>query len=320
MSASPKLKSPSPQGRSHTRVTAAPRPKGPVPLPSGSTKSTSTSPSSPSSSSAPRAKAPTIVSWPPPPSPGSKSPPAGTKDLKLPALRNRLPTLDLIDDDIIDDGKVVAAPPAPKSAMPPPAPRPSTMPPPAPRPSTVPPASTVKVTATTTDGTIDASTKARDPIEVLDETIGELEYLGTPAQAAGICAAALAKVLGARAVVVHQHDPKARQLRAIAVDHVQRRPVVGSTLRVDDDLLASIVVGTGKPTALTFDGTLPRVAPQRLRTIGALRSVVATPAMWAGSCIAMIEVIDAADPSGKTLAEACNFVATNLAVFLGTQK
>lgn len=320
MSASLKQKAPSPIGRPQARPTAVPRPQ-----------------------------APTIVSWPPPPSPGSKVPARAAKRIEAAApVREKLSTLDLAEDDILDEAVAEPSPPL-RSTIPPPR---STMPPP-PRLSSVPPVSTITVKkdvpsvtasvaprASVAPGVAPSASvapsarpsaaptappppasRARDPIDVLDETIGELEYFGTAAQAATICATALAKTLGARAVVIHQHDDKARQLRSIAVDGPKSRPLLGSATRVDDDLLASIVVATGKPTALSFDGTLPRIAPQRLRTAGAARSVVATPAMWAGSCVAVIEVIDATEaPGSKLLAEACNLVATNLAVFLGTKK
>ena len=237
--------------------------------------SPSSAPPPPASTKAPVAKAKAPV-------PATKAAPiAKAAPTKLAPPRNRLPTLDLGDDDIVED-------------VPPPPPRTSTMPPPVPR--------------------------AARPIDAVREAVGELEFFATPWQAAGVCAAALAKALRAGAVLVHLYDAKRRELRTIAVEVARPHDLLGSTAAADDDLVASAVTVNKKPMTLRFDGGLPRSAPARLRTVDAKRSLVAVPAIASGACVAVIEVVDATDPNAKALQEACAFVAERLAKFLASRR
>lgn len=218
MIASPRPRKPSPVTRSHTRLTAAPRPK-----------------------------ARTLISWPAPPSPGSAVPPP---------VRERLATLDLADDDILE---------------------------------------------------------ARDALDGLREAVGDLELLGGAWQAAAFCASALARTLGASAVLVHLHDRGRGELRTIAVETKTINNLLGEVSTVDDDVVALSVTANRKPMVLRFDGKLPRMVPARLRKLGASRSLHAAPVLGKDRCLAVIEIVDASGPLAARTAEASAYAAERLA-------
>ncbi len=84
----------------------------------------------------------------------------------------------------------------------------------------------------------------------------------------------------------------------------------------EDDLIASAVICNQAPVTMKFDGELPRLAPRRLALAGAPRTLVAVPALAWGRCVAMIEVIDAADDVAARVADSAAYVAERLAEFL----
>lgn len=192
--------------------------------------------------------------------------------------------------------------PAPPSVAPP-APVAPVVPPPAPVPA---------------PGIVDAHRPSSlvDPTDVLFDTIYDMQFAETSWQAARVCAQALATALRAKAVVVHEHDLVRRELRTIAAHGSGDMDVLGSSAASDDDLVASAVLCNGKPLTMRFDGELPRLAPERLTTIGAQRSLVAVPALSWGRCIAMIEVIDADERLVARVPDATSYVAEHLAAFL----
>ena len=152
----------------------------------------------------------------------------------------------------------------------------------------------------------------RDPLERLREAVGELEYLATPWQAAGVCAAALMRVLGARAVIVHTYDRKACELRAIAVESLAPTELLGAITDVSDDADLVRVVATGKASSVRFDGPTPRAVPDRLSAVAPKHGAVSAPAMAPEGCVALIEVVD----GGGRVADACAYAAGQLARFL----
>jgi len=66
---------------------------------------------------------------------------------------------------------------------------------------------------------------------------------------------------------------------------------------VEDDFLASTVICNGKPLTMPIDGELPRLAPDRLRAMGAAKSVMAAPVTVGTEVRAMIELVDASGAS-----------------------
>jgi hypothetical protein len=152
----------------------------------------------------------------------------------------------------------------------------------------------------------------RDPIATLLEDIGDLELFGSAWQAAGICAAALVKALGAEAVLVHAVDAQAAELRIIGVHGAKTRNLLGECATVEDDFVGSTVASNGRPMTMRFDGELPRVAPPRLGLVEAKRSLVAVPVMASSGCVAVIEVVDADESLASKVAVACGHVAERM--------
>jgi hypothetical protein len=155
-----------------------------------------------------------------------------------------------------------------------------------------------------------------DPTDVLFDVLSDLGFADTLKSAATMCADALARALGARAVIIHMHDHAHSELRAIAAFGPRTTALVGSTEPSDDDFIASAVICNGAPVSMTFDGELPRLAPRRLRVIGVNRSVVAVPAMVWKRCAAVIEVIDADVRHAHRAADSASYVAQRLSEYL----
>jgi hypothetical protein len=256
----------------------------------------------------------------PRPSPSSppRAPLAGAVPLLpvsvvAPLIRERLETLDLEDDDIVESAP---QPVRRSSAPPPPLPlRRSSAPPPPPASVPAPPVSTVRATsiATPLPG---PRPSAPDPTDVLFDGLYELNFVQTLEDAATLCAASLGAALGARVVVVHAHDLTRRELRAVAAHGAEQCGVVGSTEPSDDDLVAAGAICNEAPITMRFDGELPRVAPRRLSAVGAPRTVLAVPAMAWGRCLGVIEVIDADERFAARAADAAMYVAERFAEFL----
>jgi hypothetical protein len=162
----------------------------------------------------------------------------------------------------------------------------------------------------------DASSSPHDPADVIFDGLYEIEFADTSWQAAGVCAATLARALGARAVIIHAHDLVRRELRAIGVHGPHASAVLGTTEASDDDLVASAAICNEKPLTMRFDGELPRLAPVRLETIGAARSLVAVPVLAWGRCVALIEIVDADELYEARAQDAAAYVAERLAEFL----
>jgi hypothetical protein len=226
-----------------------------------------------------------------------------------PVIRDRPPSLELelADDDIVEAAPV---PLTRRSSPPPPPPssRRSSAPPPPP-----PSQRETPVVAVPSRGSVP------DPTEVLFEGIYELDFVETSWQAADVCAVALAKALGARAVVVHAHDLARREIRAIGAFGPRSHEVLGSFEPSEDDFVASAAICNGKPVTMKFDGELPRLAPRRLSTVGAARSLVAVPVLAWGRCVALIEVVDADEMFAARVLDAVAYAAEHLAEFLSAR-
>ncbi len=128
-------------------------------------------------------------------------------------------------------------------------------------------------------------------------------------EAAEVCASTLGKALRARSIILHTHDLRTRELRAIAAHGEGDFDIVGLAELSDDDLVASAVICNQRAMTMRFDGELPRLAPKRLRLVGPLRTLVAVPAMSWGRCLAMIEVIDADERFAPRVVDAASYVA-----------
>jgi hypothetical protein len=165
--------------------------------------------------------------------------------------------------------------------------------------------------------------RALQAIDRLREDIGDLELLGTTWQAAGVCAAALAKAVSARAVFVHSHDIARSEIRVIGAHGPGAQDFLGSAADVDDDFVAATLIANGRPLTLTFDGSLPRLAPERLRQVGAERALVAIPVMSPGgasaSCLAILEVVDGDEASASATSELVMLVARQIGALLSAE-
>lgn len=269
---------------------------------------------------------------PPPPS-GIRSIPPSSPALRIPkayesappVIRDRLPTLELADDDLLESEPVAVRP---RSTPPPPPPLRSTVVPKGhavvvPKIAALPlpdfdalPLPAASWEAPAAERIAPRLESVLDPTEVLFEGMYELENVDSSWQAASVCAAVLARALGARAVLVHSHDLVRRELRAIGVHGERTADLLGASELSDDDLVASAVICNEKPVTMRFDGELPRLAPRRLAILGAPRTLVAVPAMAWGRCVAIIEIIDADDRFAGRVADAALYVAERLAAYL----
>ena len=164
--------------------------------------------------------------------------------------------------------------------------------------------------------------KVRDPLDVVREAIGELDFLDSAQGAASICCSALALGLGAKAVVIHSHDSSGKEIRVVAAHGPMSDELVGKAALVEDDVIASTVVVSSAPMTLIIDPDigLPRKAPERLKAIGAKRTVVAVPAMLKKRVVAIVEIIDARESAATAVEPAAEYAALQLSRFLERRK
>jgi hypothetical protein len=155
-----------------------------------------------------------------------------------------------------------------------------------------------------------------DPTDMIFDGIYGLSFARSAGEAAEMCAETLARALGARAVLIHTHDLMNRELRAIGAHGAGDFDIIGSASPSDDDLVASAVICNQRSVTMTFDGELPMLAPRRLHAVGAPRTIVATPAISWGRCLAIIEVIDADERYAGRVADSAAYVADHFAQFL----
>ena len=162
----------------------------------------------------------------------------------------------------------------------------------------------------------------RDPLEVVREAIGELDFLDSASAAAKICCSALALGLGARAVVIHAHDSGAREIRVVAAHGPMSEELVGKAALVEDDVVASTIIVGSAAMTLAIDPSvgLPRHAPERLKAIGASRMVFAMPAFVKNRVVAILEVVDPKEAAGHAVETATEYAAVQLARFVERRK
>jgi hypothetical protein len=146
----------------------------------------------------------------------------------------------------------------------------------------------------------------------LRRSLERLDQQATPWQVAGTCAVAMATVLDAPAVVIHQHDARTGELRVIGIHAPNGGDLLGSTASIDDDFVATTVLVNEKPLMLRFEGAPPRFLGERHRRIGASRSLGAVPFMIADECMAILEVLDVAEARRPAIVAACKLVAEPL--------
>lgn len=155
-----------------------------------------------------------------------------------------------------------------------------------------------------------------DPMDALFDGVYEMNFVDTAVEAADVCAGALAAALRARAVLIHVHDAVRREVKTVGVVGGSYSELFGVTAAIEDDLVASAVLGNEGPVTMRFDGELPRSAPARLRLVGARRTLVAVPAMAWGRCVAIIEVVDADERISHRVADSVSYVAARFAEFI----
>jgi hypothetical protein len=129
---------------------------------------------------------------------------------------------------------------------------------------------------------------------------------------AEIAAASLAATLDARAVVIHTHDPKTKELRVVGAWGENASGLLGETGSSDDDFVASTVITNREPLTMPLTAGLPRVAPRRLGVLGAARSLVAVPILSGGRCVGVIELIDVEAVLFARVVKACAAVGESV--------
>ncbi len=249
-----------------------------------------------------------------------------------PVIRDRAPSSHELADDDLDLVEEPVSLVRSRSTPPPPPPARASSAPPAepvavapPPPVAIAPPPPVAVASPADDEprstiqTRQPRPSAHDPLDVLFDGLYEIEFVDNAWQAADVCAATLARALGAKAVVVHAHDLVRRELRAIGVFGPGAHEVLGTIEPSEDDFVASAAICNQKPLSMKFDGELPRLAPARLGTLGAQRSLVAVPVLAWARCVALIEVVDADEIYETRVADAIAYVAERLAEFLSAR-
>src|SRR4051812_28409764 len=116
-----------------------------------------------------------------------------------PIIRDRLPTLELADEDMLVVEPLVRA-------------RPTPPPPPPPRRIAPPKLVVVPVSQPAARGKLES---VLDPTDVLFDCMYELNFIESAWQAGSVCARVLGGALRARAVVIHAHDLASHELRII---------------------------------------------------------------------------------------------------------
>lgn len=212
-------------------------------------------------------------------------------------IREKLPTLDLADDDILE-----AKPPVsherPKLAVPPP-------PPPARAPEPTPQAPAP------------ATGASADLMDALFETMYGLNFLESTLEAARFCLDALAHVLPTRAALVHALDPDSGDYRTIAALGPSAAEAL-STQVEGDDWLISAAACKHRPLVVTLDGEVPTRPLDRHAFFGARASVIVAPVISWGRCLAVIELVDPVAIAHFDLQseDAVAYVATRFADFI----
>jgi hypothetical protein len=261
-----------------------------------------------------------------PPAPAFQPPPSSRPILAAkaayavepPVIRERHHTSeDLDDSDIVEAVPAAEIPLMVRRSTPPPAPPPrqSTVPPP-PSSHVVPKMANMEPVVVPPPPAVPKISSAPDPTDILFDAVYELNFASSTWEAAGMCAETLARALNARTVVIHAHDLEGREIKAIGASGDGDFEIMGTSESAEDDLVASAVICNQKSVTMKFDGDLPRMAPSRLHSVGAPRSVVAVPAMAWGRCLAIIEVIDADERYDGRVADSAAYVAERFAEFL----
>ncbi len=269
----------------------------------------SSAPPPPPASVAPEAPAVQPVPEPPPSTPPSvrdmpkayaSEPPVIRERQRSELDADRIAMLELAAEELLEESPMALV----RRSTPPPPPPPAEL-----SPADAEPVSTIVTKK-------EPRPSAPDPTDILFDGLYELNFVDTPWQAADVCAATLAAAVGARAVVIHAHDLVRREIRAIGVFGPNAHEVLGAIEPSEDDFVAQAAICNQKPLSMRFEGELPRLAPKRLATVGAVRSLVAVPVLAWGRCVALIEVVDADDVHVERVTDSIAYVAERLAEFL----
>lgn len=155
--------------------------------------------------------------------------------------------------------------------------------------------------------------RSRDAIS--DAITRVLSTKGGPWQVAGRAAKEIVRILRARTVLVHLYDARRGEVRVIGADGRCGQDFLGTVEPADEDFVASTLLANGKSLTISFDGEIPRVAPERLHTMGAKRSLAAVPMRTKAGFVGMIEIVDAEEHVGR-VAEDVARIAERIAPLL----
>jgi hypothetical protein len=158
-----------------------------------------------------------------------------------------------------------------------------------------------------------------DPVDEILGRTGVLARARSTWQAADVVASALARALGARAVIVHTMSPDATSSRIIGVHGARTQDLLGSTEAGPDDVVLGTLRGTGKVATMRFQAhRLPRAIPARFRLVGATAALVAFPVMIGSSWLGVVEVVDPNRVDDRALRQG-RAIATRFSEYLSTR-
>ena len=211
-------------------------------------------------------------------------------------IRKKLETLDLGEDDILE-----AAPPVSHE-------RPRRTPPPPPP---------VRRPALRVVDAAPAQTSPTDAMDLLFEAMYEMNFLESTADAARFCLESLAHALPTRAGLVHVLDPDSGDYVTLASMGPSAEHALGSHV-AGDDWLVGAAACKHKPLVVNLDGDIPTRALDRHAFFGASASVVVSPVISWGRCLAVLELVDPAHGGHFDVRaeDALAYVATRFADFI----
>jgi hypothetical protein len=136
-------------------------------------------------------------------------------------------------------------------------------------------------------------------------------------QAADVCASALVKGLGARAVLIHErcHDGT---FRIIGVHGLRTHDLLGANEAGAHDLVVTTLRTTEQAVIFPIRSKLPPSAPNRFSVVGATHAVLVIPVHSLTGVVGMIEVFDPNERGGTF--ELCRQIANRLGRYLSQRK
>ncbi len=135
---------------------------------------------------------------------------------------------------------------------------------------------------------------------VLDDLVSRMRDLPcceTTAEAASLCLAAALVALPSQLGLAHVYDARAGHFVVVHGQGAGAEQLLMTTT-TEGDLLFASAMAHGAPFSFHYDGQTPHPRPPRRHTIGGTaRSVLTAPAIEAGRCLGVIELVDPTDGS-----------------------